>query len=112
MQVANQIATSFEHEFIAPEHILLGILSQPCGAVTICESLGIAIETIQRHVREAAAALASASPVPRAKRVIEYTIEESRVLRHAAIDSHHLLLAILRLEDSVGAKALRDAGLS
>jgi ATP-dependent Clp protease ATP-binding subunit ClpA len=111
MQTANQVATRFGHQFIAPEHILLGVLAEP-RLVEICESLGAAPGTIRRDVEDALGKMNPlASGVPLAKRVIEQAMEESWTLRHKITGTHHMLLGILGLSDTFASKALRDAGL-
>lgn len=111
LQTANQVALRFGHQFIAPEHILLGVLAQP-GLAEICENLGVAPVVIIRALEEALGKMNPlASGVPLAKRFIEQAMEESQALRHNITDAHHLLLGILRLSDTFASQTLRDSGL-
>src|SRR5690349_25128888 len=48
---------------------------------------------------------------PRAKKVIEYSIEEARNLNHKYIDTEHLLLGLLREQEGVAAQVLMNLGL-
>ena len=48
---------------------------------------------------------------PRAKKVIEYAIEEARNLNHNYVGTEHLLLGLLREEENVGAQILMNLGL-
>src|SRR5881392_3605669 len=48
---------------------------------------------------------------PRAKKVIEYAIEEARNLNHNYVGTEHLLLGLLREHDGVAAQVLRNLGL-
>ncbi|MBX3123821.1 MAG: ATP-dependent Clp protease ATP-binding subunit, partial [Nitrospira sp.] len=47
---------------------------------------------------------------PRVKKVIEYGVEEARLLGHNHIGSEHLLLGLLREEEGIGGKILRSLG--
>src|SRR5436305_14119634 len=48
---------------------------------------------------------------PRAKKVIEYAIEEARNLNHNYVGTEHLLLGLLCQEDGVAAQVLMNLGL-
>ncbi len=48
---------------------------------------------------------------PRAKKVIEYAIEEARNLNHNYVGTEHLLLGLLREHDGVAAQVLMNLGL-
>src|SRR6202030_2423075 len=48
---------------------------------------------------------------PRAKKVIEYFIEEARNLNHNYIGTEHLLLGLLREREGVAAQVLMNLGL-
>jgi len=48
---------------------------------------------------------------PRAKKVIEYAIEEARNLNHNYVGTEHLLLGLLREHDGVAAQVLMNLNL-
>ena len=48
---------------------------------------------------------------PRAKKVIEYAIEEARNLNHNYVGTEHLLLGLLREQEGVAAQVLMNLGL-
>ena len=48
---------------------------------------------------------------PRAKKVIEYAIDEARSLNHNYVGTEHLLLGLLREQDGVAAQVLMNLGL-
>src|SRR5688500_13074601 len=50
-------------------------------------------------------------PTPRAKKVIEYSIEEARNLNHNYVGTEHLLLGLLREQEGVAAQVLMNLGL-
>src|SRR5580700_10617039 len=88
MQLANQEAERFNHEYIGTEHILLGLVAEGSGgAARVLKSLHVGLGNIRKEVGKI---LLSGSETvrtgklpqtPRAKRVIEYAIEESRNLK-------------------------------
>src|SRR6184192_2325771 len=89
MQLANREAQSFNHEYIGTEHILLGLVDEGEGvAASILKNLGLDTQRVRCEVEKIvqkgkwkldAKRLPS---TPRAKKVIEYSIEEARKLRH------------------------------
>ena len=119
MQLANQEAQSFKHEYIGTEHILLGLILEGSGvAVHVLTELGIDLGTIQLEVER----LISGGPnvielkglpqTPRAKKVILYAIQEARELGHNYVGTEHVLLGLLREDEGVGGVVLSISGLS
>src|SRR5947208_2279477 len=105
MQLANQEAQRFNHEYIGTEHILLGPVAEGSGvAANVLKNLDIDLRKIRREVERIVQhgpggeqVVAGRLPhTPRAKKVIEYAIEEARLLKHSYIGTEHLLLGLLR----------------
>jgi uncharacterized protein (TIGR03067 family) len=118
MQLANQEAQRFNHEYIGTEHILLGLVKEGSGsAVNVLKNLDINPRKIIVEV----AKLVQSGPdrvtmgklpqTPRAKKVIEYAIEEARHLNHNYVGTEHLFLGLLREPDGVAGQVLRNLGL-
>lgn len=118
MQLANQEAVRLQHEFIGTEHILLGLIHEgSCVAVIVLQSLDVDLQKTRMDVEK----MISAGPnavetgkvlkTPRAMKVIEYAMEESRNLNHEHLGTEHLLLALLRVQDGVAAQVLMNAGV-
>src|SRR2546423_4280024 len=89
MQLANEEAKRFTHEYIGTEHILLGLIKEGAGvAANVLKNLNIE----PRQVREEIEKIVQPGPeagttgklpqTPRTKKVIEYAIEEARKLSH------------------------------
>src|SRR6516225_5408223 len=85
MQLANQEAQRFNHEYIGTEHLLLGLVKEGSGVAGIAlKNLGIDLEKVRSEVEKIVqkgpdAVLVGKLPMtPRAKKVIEYSIEEAR----------------------------------
>src|SRR3954451_4607755 len=98
MQLANQEAQRFNHEYIGTEHILLGLVKEGSGvAANVLKNLDIDLRKIRLEVQNIVqsgpdAVLGKLPQTPRAKKVIEYAIEEARNLNHNYVGTEHLLL--------------------
>lgn len=100
------------HEFLGPEHILLGILkAHDSVAVKILQNLNISIPDLRKEIekrcdQDGATMLAEPNAKDRIQRILDYSREEARKLRHSYIGSEHVLLAILRDNSSLPAQSL------
>ena len=84
MQLANQEAQRFNHEYIGTEHILLGLVKEGTGvAANVLKNLDIDLRKIRLEVEKIVQAgpdmvtMGKLPQTPRAKKVIEYSIEEA-----------------------------------
>src|SRR5437660_7507015 len=103
MHLANQEAQRLQHEYIGTEHILLGLIQEGSGvAANVLKNLDVDLRKVRAEVEK----LVQCSPevavpgkrpqTPRAKKVIEYAIEEAHKLNHNYVGTEHLLLGLLR----------------
>src|SRR5437588_2026103 len=106
MQLANQEAQRFNHEYIGTEHILLGLVKEGSGvAANVLKNLDIDLRRICLEVEKIVQAgpdmvtMGKLPQTPRAKKVIEYSIEEARNLNHNYVGTEHLLLGLLREQE-------------
>jgi ATP-dependent Clp protease ATP-binding subunit ClpC len=118
MQLANQEAQRFHHEYIGTEHILLGLVKEGSGvAANVLKNLDINLQMVRLEVEKIVQAgpdvvTAGKLPhTPRAKKVIEYAIEEARKLDHNYVGTEHLLLGLIREGEGVAALVLINLGL-
>src|SRR6516164_2295491 len=118
LQLANQEAQRFKHEYIGTEHILLGLVKEGTGvAVNVLKNLDTNPEKIRREVEQIVLAgpemvtIGKLPQTPRAKKVIEFAIEEARNLNHNYVGTEHLLLGLLREQEGVAAQVLMNLGL-
>jgi ATP-dependent Clp protease ATP-binding subunit ClpA len=118
MDLANQEARSFYHEYVGTEHILLGLLKEGSGvAAIVLKNLDIDLADIQRQVETIvepcpdSVIVAKLPPTPRVKRVIEYAIDEARDLKHNYVGTEHLLLGLLHEDKGLGSQILGNIGL-
>ncbi|GIW81614.1 MAG: ATP-dependent Clp protease ATP-binding protein [Gemmatales bacterium] len=118
MQLANQEAQRFNHEYIGTEHILLGLVKEGSGvAANVLKNLDIDLRKIRLEVEKIVQSgpdmvtMGKLPQTPRAKKVIEYAIEEARNLNHNYVGTEHLLLGLLREQEGVAAQVLMNLGL-
>ena len=120
MQLANHEAQRFNHEYIGTEHMLLGLIKEGSGvAANVLKNLDIDLRKVRLEVEKivqtgpggAQIILGKAPHTPRAKKVIEYAVEEARGLNHNYVGTEHLLLGLLREQEGVAAQVLMNLGL-
>jgi ATP-dependent Clp protease ATP-binding subunit ClpC len=120
MQLANQEAQRFNHEYIGTEHILLGLVKEGSGvAANVLKNLDIDLRKIRLEVEKIVqtgpggeqVVMGKLPHTPRAKKVIEYSVEEARNLNHNYVGTEHLLLGLLREQEGVAAQVLMNLGL-
>src|SRR5438445_2854622 len=118
MALANQEAQRFNHEYIGTEHILLGLVKEGSGVgATVLKNLDIDLRKVRLEVEKLVKSgpdmvtMGKLPQTPRAKKEIEYAIEEARSLNHNYVGTEHLLLGLLREHDGVAAQVLMNLGL-
>jgi ATP-dependent Clp protease ATP-binding subunit ClpC len=118
MALANQEAQRFNHEYIGTEHILLGLVKEGSGVgANVLKNLDVDLRKVRLEVEKLVKSgpdmvtMGKLPQTPRAKKVIEYAIEEARNLNHNYVGTEHLLLGLLREHDGVAAQVLMNLGL-
>jgi ATP-dependent Clp protease ATP-binding subunit ClpA len=119
MQLANQEAQRFNHEYVGTEHLLLGLVKEKAGlAAVVLKRLGIGLPDIrlevEKIIQSGPANLVTPGRLPqtpRAKKVIEYAIEEARNFEHNYVATEHLLLGLIRDWESVAVQILLNLGI-
>ncbi|ETX03096.1 MAG: hypothetical protein ETSY1_01260, partial [Candidatus Entotheonella factor] len=116
--LAREEAERHHHEYLGTEHILLGMLKDGGGiAITVLQKAGLSIDQIrlevERHLpRNANSLIVGEIPfTPKAKKVLEYAVEEARLMGHNYIGTEHLLLGLLKEKEGVAAKVLNTLGI-
>lgn len=114
MALANQEAQLLHHEYVGTEHLLLGLMKEGSGVgAIVLKSLGVDLKMLRQFV-EARVKLGPDKMVimerlpqtPRAKKVIEYAIEEARVLNSRYVNTEHLFLGLIYSSDSIAVDIL------
>ncbi|MEU3188889.1 Clp protease N-terminal domain-containing protein [Streptomyces sp. NPDC006923] len=108
VMAAQNEARAAANDEIRPEHLALGLLSEPEAlAAEAIVAQGVPLETVRRTV--AAALPPAAGNVPdlipydaRSRKALELTFREALRMGHNYIGTEHILLALLELEDGTG----------
>ncbi|MDO8302925.1 MAG: Clp protease N-terminal domain-containing protein, partial [Sedimentisphaerales bacterium] len=118
MALANQEAQRFNHEYIGTEHILLGLVKEGSGVgANVLKNLDVDIKKLRLEVEKLVksgpdmVSMGKLPQTPRAKKVIEYAIEEARALNHNNVGTEHILLGLLRETEGIAAQVLMNLGL-
>lgn len=118
MALARKEAQRFNHDFIGTEHILLGLIQEGSGvAANVLKNLGVDTEKIRREIEKnvqsgpSMVTMGQLPFTPRAKKVLELSMEEAQELGHNYIGTEHLLLGLIRENDGVAAQVLLDLNL-
>ena len=111
-------ASQFGSWYIGTEHLLLGLLRESKGALAkILTDANVSSEQVRREIAESLSSsrkISTAVEIPfddHAKRALSFAAEEADRLRHSYIGGEHLLLGLLRVEDSAAAALLANRGL-
>jgi len=126
MQLANQGAQRLSHESIGTEHILLALVEEGSGvAANVLKDLDVDLFRIRLEVEELMLEVEELMPPgrddfrlgelplsPQAKKVIQHATEESVGLRHNYVGSEHILLGLLRDEEGIAARALKNLSVT
>jgi len=118
MALANQEAQRFNHDVIGTEHILLGLVKEGSGVgATVLKNFDVDIKKlrleVEKHVKSGPdmVTMGKLPQSPRAKKVVEYAIEEARALNHNYVGTEHILLGLLRETEGIAAQVLMGLGL-
>lgn len=117
LALAQEEAVRLGHNNIGTEHILLGLIREGEGiAAKALVALGLGLEKIQDEV-ESLIGRGQEQPTniaytPRAKKVIELSMDEARKLGHTYVGTEHILLGLIREGEGVAARVLNNLGVS
>jgi ATP-dependent Clp protease ATP-binding subunit ClpC len=105
------------HDYIGPEHYLLGIIRKGDGlAVQTLHNLEIDLEDLKMELERMLEVgkgpnVNLFSPNAEAKKVLDTTKDIARQMKHNWIGTEHLLLGLIKEEGTVAAKCLRNFGV-
>jgi ATP-dependent Clp protease ATP-binding subunit ClpC len=117
LSLAQEEAVRLGHNNVGTEHILLGLIREGDGiAAKALIALGLGLEKIQDEV-ESLIGRGQEQPTniaytPRAKKVIELSMDEARKLGHTYVGTEHILLGLIREGEGVAARVLNNLGIS
>ncbi|ESQ45663.1 hypothetical protein EUTSA_v10010105mg [Eutrema salsugineum] len=117
IMLSQEEARRLGHNFVGTEQILLGLIGEGTGiAAKVLKSMGINLKDsrveVEKIIGRGSGFVAVEIPfTPRAKRVLELSLEEARQLGHNYIGTEHLLLGLLREGEGVAARVLENLGV-
>jgi len=116
--LAREEAGRLGHDYIGTEHLLLGLIREGGGvAAAVLENLNVDLERVRLEVEKLVVVgggtltLGEVPFTPRAKKVLELSVEEAQSLSHNYIGTEHLLLGLVREGEGVAAKVLENLGV-
>ncbi|MCS7205196.1 MAG: ATP-dependent Clp protease ATP-binding subunit [Leptospiraceae bacterium] len=112
-EYAQQEAKRLGHDMIGPEHILLGLLREEDSvAIKILKNLQVDLKELKKEIERRAkqgsgSLLLELSPNPdKFQKIIDYSKEEARRLKHNYVGTEHILLALLRDSNNIAGATL------
>lgn len=117
LNYAMKSAESFGHNYVGSEHILLGLLkTEGSVAAAVLDDRGVTEEDAEKFIKEyigegMETKLTPDDFTPRTKRVLDVAFQCARSLRRSFVDTEHILMAVLREEDSYAVKLLNSLGI-
>ncbi|AEJ44955.1 ATP-dependent Clp protease ATP-binding subunit [Alicyclobacillus acidocaldarius] len=117
LALAQEEASRLNHPGVGTEHILLGLIREGEGiAAKALQMLGVQADKVQqeieRMVGRGQTPVTAMTYTPRAKKVIELSIDEARKLGHSYVGTEHLLLGLIREGEGVAARVLANMNVN
>ncbi len=118
MALANQEAGKLKHSYLAPAHIMLGIIGEGhCVATEALRMLDVNLEKVRGEVADelgegnGSGSIGFRAQTQGTKDVIALAVKEARTLGHKYIGTEHLMLGLLGYQDGIPAKVLHKQGV-
>jgi len=117
--LAREEAEKNQHEYLGTEHLLMGILKDGGGvAIAVLQRLGVDLDLLKSEIEKVMPQNSNSlviGDIPftaRAKKVLEYAVEEARSMGHTYIGTEHMMLGLIREKEGVAARILIGMNLS
>ncbi len=118
MALANLEAGKLDHNYLAPGHLMLGLIAEgECVATEALRLLDVDLDKVRDEVAvrmgrgEAGGVLGRRAQTDETKEVVALAIAEARKFGHRYVGTEHLVLALLQLADGLPSKILRQQGV-
>jgi ATP-dependent Clp protease ATP-binding subunit ClpC len=116
--IAQEEAKRLNHDYVGTEHILLGLVALGEGvSAQVLTNLNVDIRKVRSEIEKIVCTgdnmmlLGEIPFTPRAKKVLEYAVEEAQHMGHTYIGTEHILMGLIREEEGVAARVLDNLGL-
>lgn len=102
------------HHYVGTEHLLLGLLHAKNPVEPIFQSFSVDTERVRSaveriitpHVEKSSIAPDFIGLTSRAKKAVDFAIDEAKRLKHPEVTNQHLLLGLIREEEGIAAGVL------
>lgn len=118
LDLSKEFSVQHNYSFIGTEHILYGLIKEGEGlAANILSSQGLTAEYVEEEILRIDGVMNTKENdeniefTPRAKRIIENSVRESKRMSHNYVGTEHILLSLMREIDSVAVRILIDANI-
>jgi ATP-dependent Clp protease ATP-binding subunit ClpC len=118
LALAQQEAERLNHNFIGTEHLLLGLIDLGTGvAYNTLVKMNVDLSGVRNEIEKIVGVgqnrkqLAVIPDTARTKRALALATEEAIAFNHTSVGTEHILLGLLREEDGVAGRVLRDSGV-
>ncbi len=111
---AREEALDLGHSYLGSEHILLALIKEEDIPTLVLSRFGLTPDKVRKAVMGQINRGSHTGEIlfaPDAKRVIEFAVEEARILHHQFVGPEHLLIGIVREKTGLGGRILRSFGL-
>jgi ATP-dependent Clp protease ATP-binding subunit ClpC len=119
MQLAREESVRLGNDYVGTEHLLLGLIREGEGvAVAVLRNLGVDLEDLSKDIERSISSSGGMMTIgqmipftPRAKKTLEVAAQEARTMGHRYIGTEHLLLALMKDNESAAASSLADVNV-
>jgi ATP-dependent Clp protease ATP-binding subunit ClpC len=119
MQLAREESVRLGNDYVGTEHLLMGLVREGEGvAVVVLKNLGVELEELATNIEKSITTSGGMMTIgqmipftPRAKKVLEISAQEARTMGHKYIGTEHLLLALMKDNESAASNALGSIGV-
>ncbi|WP_457625119.1 ATP-dependent Clp protease ATP-binding subunit [Persephonella sp.] len=111
---AREKALEYRSNYLGSEHLLLSLLEEEDIPVLVLSRFGLTVDKVRRTLTSQMVHGSHSGEVlfaPDAKRVLEFAVEEARILHHQFVGPEHLLIGIVREKTGLGGRILRGFGI-
>ncbi|MEJ2511601.1 MAG: ATP-dependent Clp protease ATP-binding subunit [Anaerolineales bacterium] len=117
LSIAHQEAERMRHSYIGTEHLLLGLIMEDGGVASrVLRELGLETnrlaELVERLAEPGRHSGGKIDLSPGTQEVLQFAFEEAKKLGKTYVSTEHLLLGLIRLEDSLAMQVLRKTGVN
>ncbi len=118
INLAGQIAMEMGHKYVGTEHLLAGLIKEGGGvAARVLSENGVILRKIETKIDffvglDLPITIPTIAFTPRTKSVLEHSYNEARKLGHNYIGTEHILISLLRENESLAVRILSDLGVN